>query len=143
MNCLVCHKDIKINRLQELFLWEEPLLCVICKTQLKPYTNRVLYQQNPWLDTVIRRLNQGDICLNRIFFRSLSSAVKKYTNVASEIVVLDSLDIPHSPYPWLEILVTDIRDSFPELKFKGQQTLFIGEDDLSEYEFLIAISKKM
>lgn len=142
MNCLVCHNVIRINRLQELFLWEEPKLCVICKSQLKPYTNRVLYQQNQWLDTVIRRLNQGDICLNQIFFRTLSSAIKKHASAVGEIVILQSSDPLRPPYPWLEILVSEIRESFPNLIFNGAGTLFIGEDDLIEHEFLVAISKK-
>ena len=140
MNCLVCHEVIRISRLQELFSWKEPLLCISCQNQLIPRSSQVLYEQNPWLNEVIKKLNQGDICLNQIFFRSLSHSIKKHVNVIGEIVVVESSDSSSAPYPWLEILVTDIRQSQPDMRLKGEKTLFIGEKSLLGYEIFITIS---
>ena len=135
MKCLVCYHQIRINRLQELFALEKPLLCTRCQVQLNKRSTEILYEKNLWLENVLERLNQGDICLNQIFFHSLKRAILKHQNVINKIVIIES----KKSYPWLEILVSDIQETLPKKEFKGDETLIITECYFDSEKLLIAI----
>lgn len=137
MKCLVCHEFTRITRFQELFSLAEPLLCVRCQSQLKRKSSNILYERNMWLDSVIKRLDQGDICLNQIFFYSLKGVILNYLNGINEILVLESES--KKPYPWLELLVTNIMETVPQRDLKGEQTLVITPYYTSDYELTVGI----
>ena len=135
MKCLVCYHQIRINRLQELLALERPLLCARCQAQLNRRSTEILYERNFWFDSVLERLNQGDICLNQIFFQSLKNAILKHQNKINKIVIVES----KKPYPWLEILVSEIQETLPKKEFKGDETLIITEFYFDSEMLTIAI----
>ena len=125
LNCLVCYQLIRISRLQELVSFESPLLCARCQSFLQQQTAPTLYVRNSWLEEVLDRLNQGDICLNQLFFRTLRAAILQHQNQIKQIIVVEA-DVK-APYPWLNILVKEIEKSIPEQTFKGTEILIITE----------------
>jgi len=124
--CLVCHNLIRISRLQELFATRELLLCGRCQSQFKRKSPQVLYEKNSWLEHVVDRLNQGDMCLIQIFVHDLYGAVLKHLNVTKEIIAIEK--DASIPYPWLEILVAEVKLKIPKKNLRGEEKLFISQD---------------
>ena len=105
MKCLVCDDEMSINTLSVLLSLEPLLLCARCSKHLiKSKEANILYEQNDWLLAVIDRLNQGDLELRKIFSSDLKMALKPHLD---EGVFLETGGAK-APYPWLEILATEI-----------------------------------
>jgi len=137
MKCLVCHQPIVINRFQELFALEVPLLCVPCQTQLIRKKRGALYEENEWLKSVIQRLNKGDIILTELFINSFYFEIKRRLKDQHQICILNYGS--NSPYPWMGILLDQVKQKLTPLERKRAQLLLI-EDVNSESQCIKIIS---
>jgi len=106
MRCVVCGNDIRIDSLKQLFAPQPLLLCSSCSQNLVPKSADVLYEDNEWIQSVINKLNQGDIVLIELFKRSLRKTLLKKGAVNSRIKIIEAKQ--DLPYPWLEILIDSI-----------------------------------
>ena len=104
MKCLVCDKQITINTLSALLNLDPLLLCGRCNKNLIRKEATTLYEQNDWLLGIVDRLNQGDLELRKIFLTDLKMALSAHPD---KKILLETGGV-NAPYPWLEILATDI-----------------------------------
>jgi len=84
-----------------------------------------LFQHNEWLDSVIDKLNQGDLVLVELFKKELIKQLsrKEWKNHRVEIEKLDQ----NVPYPWLEILVGQVKKDVKQEVFgAGTDVLLIA-----------------
>ena len=125
MKCLFCHKPILINRFQELFALESPLLCVLCQTQLIPKKGETLFEENEWLKSVIQRLNKGDIILTELFINSFYFEIKRRLKDQHQIRILNYSG--NNTYPWMVILLDKVKQKLTSLERERVQLVFIEE----------------
>jgi len=107
MKCLVCDNNIRIDTLRQLCTLQPLLLCSLCAHYLIPKSVDVLYNDNEWIRSVIDKLNKGDIALTQLFKSDLQKALLKKKAIHSNIKIIEAKK--ELPYPWLKILVADMR----------------------------------
>lgn len=127
MKCLVCHQLIVINRFQELLSLESPLLCVTCQTQFIRKKEGDLFEENEWLKSVIERLNKGDIILIELFINPLYYEIKRRLKHQSQISIFNHT--VNSPYPWMIILLNQVKQKLTSLE--GKQVHLLPIEDVS------------
>jgi len=113
MRCLVCDNEIRINCLKQLFSFQPLRICSRCSVNLIPSVEvGILFQRNEWMESVIDKLNQGDLVLIELFKNELLKQLscKEWKNYRVEAANLDK----EIPYPWLEILVQQVKKDTKE-----------------------------
>lgn len=102
MNCLVCDNQIRIDSVGQLFAFSPLLLCGKCAPFLVPSSGVPLFEGNPWMTEVIKRLDKGDLALIQLFEPAFRKAFKRLGIGIDEVTVVG--DFEALPYPWLQIL---------------------------------------
>ena len=125
MKCLVCHQLIVINRFKEVLSIQSPLLCVSCQNQMIRKKGGLLFEENEWLKSVIERLNRGDIILTKLFINSFYVEIKRRLKYQHQIYILDYS--ANSPYPWMVILLDQVKQKLTPLERESVQLLLIKE----------------
>ena len=125
MKCLVCHQLIVINRFKEVLSIQSPLLCVSCQNQMIRKKGGLLFEENEWLKSVIERLNKGDIILTELFINSFYVEIKRRLKYQHQIYILDYS--ANSPYPWMVILLDQVKRKLTPLERESVQLLLIKE----------------
>ena len=107
MKCLVCDNEIRIDSLKQLFSPQPLRLCSRCSVNLVPAVEAgTLFQRNEWMDTVIERLNRGDLVLIELFKKELLKKISQKEWRGYQIMTENP--VQEMPYPWLEILVQQV-----------------------------------
>ena len=113
MRCLVCDNEIRIDSLKQLFSLRPLRLCSRCAVNLVPSVEvGALFLRNEWIESVIDKLNQGDLVLIELFKDELLKQLsrKEWKNYQIEVEKPDK----EMPYPWLEILVKRVKADVKE-----------------------------
>jgi len=107
MPCLVCHDHIAISGFQLVFSWKEPLLCQRCSPHLKMGSGSKVFVYNEWLQTVVDRLEKGDVALLEILRPAVGKKMSEPLKRKKAVVACHSKAPPI--YPWLSMLAKSIQ----------------------------------
>ncbi|MGL4374278.1 MAG: hypothetical protein ACRCS6_10865 [Turicibacter sp.] len=131
MSCLICNEVIQINRFQDLFSLKTPIICQTCdglvkvhikKTQHDQLMHLSLYEENPFMVSLLERIQKGDIVLQEIFYPVIKRTLLEHLNVYKEMLSIDETDLTYPPFA---ILVERLAYDLP--KSEAGQILIISE----------------
>jgi len=105
MECLVCSETIAISGFLDLFSLRSPKLCHRCRPNLRPGSDKAIFQDSPWLRDVISRLDKGDLVLLEVLRGEMYKTLLGRLKVGE--VVVASLEGPKSSH-WLPALLDNL-----------------------------------
>ena len=105
MRCLVCNNDIRIATLKQIFSPQPLILCDRCDAGLRPASSTTLFETTDVIQTIVARLDRGDLILLDILKRPFIRLFKKYhQNISS----LTAVEAASGVYPWEKMLAADV-----------------------------------
>ena len=138
MRCLVCDNDIRIATLKQLFSLQPLMICNRCEAGLQPSSSTTLFEPSDVIETIVRRLDQGDLVLLDILKRPFIRLLKSSFKNISSFIVIDS-EATSLPYPWLDILVTEVQRHLPKKLSTSGEILYVTRRSQNELKNQIAI----